>query len=449
MTTKSKTAPPYLNQEFIITREFDAPRELVWKACTEANHLARWWGPKGFTAPVCEWDAKPGNRIYVVMRAPDGTDYPMGGRFHEVEPPERLVTTTGPVDEDGNFLFEIRHTMTLVENKGKTKLTMHSKVVKTSPGAERYIGGFEAGMTQSLERLGELLKSNSAPLVVERTFDAPVQRVWEAMTNVNNIGRWFFDLKEFKPEVGFKFEFTVQHEGFTYRHLCQVTDVIPQKRLAYTWRYDCYEGDSLVTFELVAEGDKTRLKLTHDGLETFPETPQFVRKNFMQGWTFISGALKDFAESPTADREIFVTRDFDAPREVVWKAMTSPEHVVYWWGPRGFTTTIETMDVRPGGIWKHVMHGPDGVNYPNQSTFKEVVEPERIVYSHGGKREGGPGVSFVATWTFEALAANKTRLSLRMVFDSPSARDFVAKEFGAIDGAKQTLERLGEYLAKM
>lgn len=448
MTTKSKTAPPYLNQEFIITREFDAPRELVWKACTEAQHLARWWGPKGFSAPVCEWDAKPGNRIYVVMRAPDGTDYPMGGRFHEVEPPERLVTTTGPVDEDGNFLFEIRHTMTMVENKGKTKLTMHSKVVKTSPGAERYIGGFEAGMTQSLERLGELLKSNSEPLVVERIFDAPVQQVWEAITNVNNIGRWFFDLKEFKPEVGFKFEFTVEHEGFTYRHLCQVTDVIPQKKLAYTWRYDGYEGHSLVTFELVAEGDKTRLKLTHDGLETFPKTPQFARKNFMQGWTSLVGtSLKDYVEA--ADREIFVTREFNAPRELVWKAMTSPEHVVNWWGPRGFTTTIETMDVRPGGIWKHVMHGPDGTNYPNQSIFKEVVEPERIVYSHGGRREGGPGVSFVATWTFEALAANKTKVSIRMVFASAPDRDFVAKEFGAVEGAKQTLERLDEYLAKM
>ena len=449
MTTKKQTVPDYLNQEFIITREFAAPRELVWQACTEAKHVAQWWGPKCFTAPVCEWDAKPGQKIYVVMRAPDGTDYPMGGRFHEVEPPERLVTTTGPLDEKGNFLFEIKHTLTLVENKGRTKLTMHSKVVKAGPDAGRYIGGFEAGMTQSLERLGELLKSNSEPLVVERTFDAPVQHVWEAMTNANNIGRWFFELKEFKPEAGFKFNFTVEHEGFTYVHDCKVTDVIPQKRLAFTWRYDGYEGDSLVTFELIADGDKTRLKLTHDGLESFPKAPQFARKNFMGGWTYISGALKEFAESPTGNREIFVSRDFNAPRELVWKALTSPEHVVNWWGPRGFSTTIETMDVRPGGIWKHVMRGPDGTNYPNQSVFKEVVEPERIVYSHGGRREGGPGVSFVATWTFEALEPQKTKLSIRMVFPSASDRDFVAKEFGAIEGAKQTLERLGEHLAKM
>jgi uncharacterized protein YndB with AHSA1/START domain len=151
----------------------------------------------------------------------------------------------------------------------------------------------------------------------------------------------------------------------------------------------------------------------------------------------------------TADCEIIITRVFDAPRELVWQAMASPEHVVHWWGPRGFTTTIEEMDVRPGGVWKHVMHGPDGANYPNKSIFKEVVKPERIVYSHGGGRENGPGASFVATWTFEAVEANKTKVTIRMVFPSAADRDFVVKEFGAIEGGKQTLERLGEHLVKM
>ena len=444
----NKTSPDYLNQEFIITREFDAPRKLVWKACTEANHLAQWWGPKGFSAPVCEWDARPGKKIYVVMRAPNGTDYPMGGKFHEVVPPEKLVTTTGALDESGRLLFQIRHTLTLVEQKGKTRLTMHSRVVKTTPGAGKYIGGFEAGMTQSLIRLGELLKSDSEPLVVERTFKAPVAKVWEAVTNVETIRRWFFDLKEFKAEAGFKFKFAVEHKGFNYRHLCKVTEVIPQKRLAYTWRYEGFPGDSLVTIDLVANGDETRLKLTHEGLETFPKNALFARKNFMRGWTMLIGtSLLEYLQN--VDREIFIMRELDAPRELVWKAMTDPKHVVNWWGPRGFTTTIEKMDVRPGGEWKHVMHGPDGSDYPNKSVFKEVVKPERIVFSHGGRRKGGPGTRFIATWTFDALAAKKTRVSIHMVFPSMVARDFVVKEFGAIEGGKQTLERLGEYLTKM
>ena len=88
--------------------------------------------------------------------------------------------------------------------------------------------------------------------------------------------------------------------------------------------------------------------------------------------------------------EIVISRVFNAPRELVWKAWTDPKHVVNWWGPRGFSTTIETMDVRPGGTWIHVMHGPDGAKYPNKSIFTEVVPFERISYKHAGNKEGGP-----------------------------------------------------------
>ena len=93
-------------------------------------------------------------------------------------------------------------------------------------------------------------------IVVERTLDAPVARVWTALTNVTEMRQWYFDLKEFKPEIGFEFEFVVEHEGNTYHHLCKITEVIPQKRIAYTWRYKGEPGDSLVTFELFADGDR-------------------------------------------------------------------------------------------------------------------------------------------------------------------------------------------------
>ncbi len=158
---------------------------------------------------------------------------------------------------------------------------------------------------------------------------------------------------------------------------------------------------------------------------------------------------KNTPTESTADREINITRVFDAPRELVWEAMTNPKHVVNWWGPRGFSTTIETMDVRPGGVWKHVMRGPDGKNYPNQSVFQEVVKPERIVYAHGGRRENGPGANFLATWSFDIVEGGKTKVTINMVFRSKAERDFVVKEFGAVEGGKQTLERLSEQLATM
>jgi len=134
-------------------------------------------------------------------------------------------------------------------------------------------------------------------VVIERTFNAPVGRVWKALTDVEEMRQWYFNLKQFKAEVGFEFEFVVEHEGTTYHHLCKVTEVIPQKKIAYTWRYKGHEGDSLVTFELFADGDETRLKLTHQGLETFPKTAAFARKNFEAGWTAIIGSeLKQFLE---------------------------------------------------------------------------------------------------------------------------------------------------------
>jgi len=111
--------------------------------------------------------------------------------------------------------------------------------------------------------------------------------------------QWYFDLKEFKPEVGFEFGFVVEHEGNTYDHRCKVTEAIPERKIAYTWRYKGEQGDSLVTVELFPDGNKTRLKLTHTGIETFPKTPAYARKNFEAGWTTIIGTeLKQFVEKP-------------------------------------------------------------------------------------------------------------------------------------------------------
>ena len=135
-------------------------------------------------------------------------------------------------------------------------------------------------------------------VVIERTFNAAVTRVWEALTNVDQMRQWYFDLKEFNPEIGFEFEFVVEHEGNTYHHLCKITEVIPEKKIAYTWRYKGEPGNSLVAIELFPEGNKTRLKLTHTGIETFPKTPAYARKNFEAGWTAIIGSeLKQFVEN--------------------------------------------------------------------------------------------------------------------------------------------------------
>ena len=140
-------------------------------------------------------------------------------------------------------------------------------------------------------------------VVIERTLNAQVARVWKALTDADEMRVWYFDLKEFKAEVGFEFEFTVEHEGARYHHLCKITEVIPRKKIAYTWRYAGEEGDSLVTFELFPNGAKTQLRLTHKGLETFPKLPAYARAKFEAGWTEIIGSsLKQFVEGPQKQR---------------------------------------------------------------------------------------------------------------------------------------------------
>ena len=142
-------------------------------------------------------------------------------------------------------------------------------------------------------------------VVVERTLNAPVARVWQALTDVDELREWFlpcwrrqeWSRPEFKPQVGFEFEFVVEHEGSSYHHLCKITEVIRQKKIAYTWRYKGEPGDSLVTFELSPAGENTKLRLTHEGLETFPQKPAYSHKNFESGWTQLIGTeLKQFVE---------------------------------------------------------------------------------------------------------------------------------------------------------
>jgi uncharacterized protein YndB with AHSA1/START domain len=137
------------------------------------------------------------------------------------------------------------------------------------------------------------------PFVIERTYHAPIAKVWKAITDKNDMKKWYFDLAEFKPEVGFEFRFLGGPEHKQYLHICKITEVIAGKKITYSWRYDGYEGISYVTFELFAEGDHTRLKLTHAGLETFPASnPDLAKENFAEGWTSITGkSLKEFVEA--------------------------------------------------------------------------------------------------------------------------------------------------------
>ena len=144
---------------------------------------------------------------------------------------------------------------------------------------------------------------NNEQVIVERSFNAPVLKIWEAITNRDEMAKWYFNLKEFKPEIGFEFSFSGgPSPEKQYLHICVITEVAYCKKLTYSWRFDGYEGISYVTFELFAEGEKqTKVKLTHSGLETFPASnPDLASHNFVAGWTDIIGrSLKEYLEEST------------------------------------------------------------------------------------------------------------------------------------------------------
>jgi uncharacterized protein YndB with AHSA1/START domain len=159
-------------------------------------------------------------------------------------------------------------------------------------------------------------------------------------------------------------------------------------------------------------------------------------------------AVKNSIDLERDPRSIIGMRVFAAPRDLVFSAFTDPKHLAQWWGPNGFTTTTHSFDFRPGGIWRFVMHGPDGRDYQNRITFDEIVRPERLVYHHDGGEDVEP-VQFAQTLTFEDLGDDQTCLTWHGTFPSAEARARVIKDYGADKGLAQTMARLDEYVSAM
>lgn len=278
--------------ELVITRLLNAPRELVFEAWTDPDHIKHWWGPNGFTNTIHTMEVKKEGVWEFVMHGPDGTDYKNKSIYKEIIKPERIVFehVTGP---------KFTTTVTFEAQGNKTFLTWRM-TFESEEQLKKIVKEFKAdqGLKQNVEKLEAFVVDGKKPFVIERVYNAPLSRVWKAITDKEEMKQWYFpDLDQFKPEVGNTFEFrggkTIQ-----YLHLCKVTEVIENKKISYTWRYEGYEGGSIVTFELFPEGDKTKLRLTHGGLDSLPASnPDFAKENFANGWAgFVNKRLKEFVE---------------------------------------------------------------------------------------------------------------------------------------------------------
>jgi uncharacterized protein YndB with AHSA1/START domain len=327
---KEQNSPAALtpDREIIMSRVFDAPRELVWEAFTDPRQVVQWWGPNGFSTAIHEMDVRPGGRWRHTMHGPDGTNYPNASVFKEVVKPERIVYSHGGGKEDGpGISSEVTWTF---EAQGDKTLLNGRMVFPTAAMRELVVkeyGAIEGGK-QTLARLDQYL--DTASVVVERIYGASIDTVWKAITEVEQMKQWYMPvLTAFEPKVGFETEFSIEHEGKKFPHIWKVTEVVPGKKIAYSWKFPGHPGESLATFELFPEGENTRLKLTHDGLETHDgrNNPDLARKNFQWGWNELGIELEKFL---ARDIAFVIERVFDAPRELVWKVYTEEKHLSQW-----------------------------------------------------------------------------------------------------------------------
>jgi uncharacterized protein YndB with AHSA1/START domain len=454
------------DREIVITRVYDAPRETVWDAWTDPQQVVQWWGPNGFTTTIHEMDVRPGGFWRLTMHGPDGTDYPNKSMFLEVVKPERIVYSHGG-GRKGDPGAQFEATWTFEAQEGKTKLTLRM-VFATAAARELIVKTYNAieGGNQTLGRLAETLART--PVIIERTFDAPVSVVWKALTNLDDMKQWWphlASLEAFEPEVGFAAQFSIHHDGKDFLHIWEVTEVAPERKLSYSWKFAGNPGDSTVTYELFPEGNKTRLKLTHGGLESFlPESnPHLARGNFLMGWTSLGATLQQFLEKRDGrvHEDFVISRVFDAPLDLVWKAFTDPSHMKNWWGPKGFTVRFAKMDFRPGGSYHYCMRSPDGQDMWGKFVYREIIAPQRIVFLNSFSDEKG-GLTrhpMSPTWPLEMLSTftfteqtGKTTLTIRW---SPfNATDAERKTFddgrnGMNQGWGGTLDQLEAYLAEV
>jgi uncharacterized protein YndB with AHSA1/START domain len=296
----AQTAIDAAERELVLTRLIDAPRELVFRMWTDPVHLAKWWGPKDFTNPVCEIDLRPGGALRIVMRAPDGTDYPMAGNFREIVAPERLVFSNCALDRDGNVLLDGLTTVIFAEQGGKTKLTVQTRATALVRDAVRYLGGMEAGWEQTLDGLEQHVQDTAArELVITRVIDAPCELVYEAWTDPKQAALWWgpqgFTTISCEMDVrpGGAYRACMRSpEGTRHCRRGLYREVMPPERLVFTFAWEDANGnpghEMVVTVTFADLGGKTRLTLHQAVFETVA-----ARDDHQRGW---SSCLERFAE---------------------------------------------------------------------------------------------------------------------------------------------------------
>lgn len=471
-TAEASTA----DREILISRVFDAPRELVFKAWTDVRHISEWWGPNGFTTTTSNMDLRPGGDWRFVMHGPDGRDYNNRVRFLEVAEPERLVYEHGDYDDSEVEPLNMHVTVNFDEQDGKTELTLRMRfiTVEERDRVVREYGAVEGGQ-QTLERLAEHIEylqqrralltvetPSDRELVFERTYNAPRALVWEAWTRPEHVAQWYgcdqcrgMDAK-LDLRAGGDWRIVMRlADGNEFPLHGTYREVLPTERLVFTEVFEAWpDNEAVITLTLADEPHgRTRLKL--HSLYGTPEMRALAaergvivgRSHSLEKLDDVLGArlAGDLHISYPRPSVMRIERTFDAPRELVWQALTHQGLVEQWYGCDHTTGAKAQIDARLGGTWRIVMNTDDGQIFTKSGEILELTVPERIVQTD--RCEEFPGSEAVETLTLTQEGA-RTRMVSEVIYDQVET---VAKlrEMGMETGIAQTFQRLARLLSEM
>ncbi|MBX3424827.1 MAG: SRPBCC domain-containing protein [Pirellulales bacterium] len=410
-TSRTEPADPLA---IVITRVFSAPRALVWQALTQPEHVAAWWGPRGFTATVEKLDLRPGGEWRYVMHSPDGKHFPATGVFSDVVPPERYTTSDDFDDEfrqvhGGDLPGTIVTTYALDDlGDGLTKLTITMVHESLEDRAKHLRLGVEGGWNSSLDCLAEHVAAMAGDgvdlerdMVVRRTVAAPADAVFAAWSDPQAIVQWWgpdgftTTTSEWDFRPGGRWRYTMHGpDGADYPNLVEFDEIKTNRRIAYRHSgegdHDDVKFRTVVTFEETKFGTETTLR---SRFASRAERERVEEKyHALEGGRQTLGRLcqqveprpsldNRFLITLPSDEEVRITRVLAAPRELVFEAMTKAEHVRNWWGCGAFEMTVCEMDVRVGGQWRYVQREPGGREHPFKGEYLQIVAPERLVYT--------------------------------------------------------------------
>ena len=304
--------------------------------------------------------------------------------------------------------------------------------------------------------MGTTPEASAFRTTFSRLIAAPRRLVWQAWTDPIHLATWWGPAGFTNPrcEIDVRTGGTIRidmraPDGTIYPMSGVFQDVVPIERLVFESSALDGQGTSLFdvlnTATFVEEGETTRLTLEARAVALHhPDAANYL-KGMDAGWRQSIERLATWsADTPASDSEMVISRVIDAPRDLVWQAWTDPGHLPQWWGPRGFSCDTKEIEIRPGGLWRFTMIGPDGTRYPNRIVYEAIVSPERIVYVIDD--DGGGMAPFRSTASFEDLGES-TRVTMRVEFDSAETRAAMEK-FG-LEGGRSTLECLAEHVAGM